>query len=238
MLIWPQDPSSCEDEPALSRRYIRSERSVILINFCLSIISSNALILIGQTQTRNKVYGLCPPMHGPGHPGGTGWGDDPKRIPGKLRAGSAGATWSSRSPAGQGTGPWCLQSPAGLAQAVSPCLPCHVALGETCPPWVSSSPPAEQTGSYEQVPCLPMAEEGGAGGPLSLAEGATQPLGAQGAWVLNRPARGSGPGEPSVASCGGTSRPEPRVPWAWRLPAAAGPSLGAGVGMGERAPAP
>ncbi|XP_028983788.1 adhesion G protein-coupled receptor B1 isoform X8 [Betta splendens] len=38
-------------------RYIRSERSVILINFCLSIISSNALILIGQTQTRNKV--LC-----------------------------------------------------------------------------------------------------------------------------------------------------------------------------------
>uniref|UniRef100_A0A2K5V0W5 Adhesion G protein-coupled receptor B1 n=1 Tax=Macaca fascicularis TaxID=9541 RepID=A0A2K5V0W5_MACFA len=36
-------------------RYIRSERSVILINFCLSIISSNALILIGQTQTRNKV---------------------------------------------------------------------------------------------------------------------------------------------------------------------------------------
>uniref|UniRef100_A0A665WQ63 Adhesion G protein-coupled receptor B1a n=1 Tax=Echeneis naucrates TaxID=173247 RepID=A0A665WQ63_ECHNA len=38
-------------------RYIRSERSVILINFCLSIISSNALILIGQTQTLNKV--LC-----------------------------------------------------------------------------------------------------------------------------------------------------------------------------------
>uniref|UniRef100_A0A803KJE8 Ankyrin repeat domain-containing protein 37 n=1 Tax=Xenopus tropicalis TaxID=8364 RepID=A0A803KJE8_XENTR len=37
-------------------RYIRSERSVILINFCLSIISSNALILIGQTQTRNKVH--------------------------------------------------------------------------------------------------------------------------------------------------------------------------------------
>ncbi|KAM4029271.1 adhesion G protein-coupled receptor B1 isoform 5-T5 [Anomaloglossus baeobatrachus] len=36
-------------------RYIRSERSVILINFCLSIISSNALILVGQTQTRNKV---------------------------------------------------------------------------------------------------------------------------------------------------------------------------------------
>lgn len=35
-----------------------------LINFCLSIISSNALILIGQTQTRNKVSGLL------GAPGG------------------------------------------------------------------------------------------------------------------------------------------------------------------------
>uniref|UniRef100_A0A7N6FDC0 G-protein coupled receptors family 2 profile 2 domain-containing protein n=1 Tax=Anabas testudineus TaxID=64144 RepID=A0A7N6FDC0_ANATE len=35
--------------------YIRSERSVILINFCLSIICSNALILVGQTQARNKV---------------------------------------------------------------------------------------------------------------------------------------------------------------------------------------
>lgn len=51
-------------EPSLSSRlhlccrYIRSERSVILINFCLSIISSNALILIGQTQTWNKVGGL------------------------------------------------------------------------------------------------------------------------------------------------------------------------------------
>lgn len=43
--------------PALfpSSRYIRSERSVILINFCLSIICSNALILVGQTQARNKV---------------------------------------------------------------------------------------------------------------------------------------------------------------------------------------
>uniref|UniRef100_A0A8C7DY94 Adhesion G protein-coupled receptor B1 n=1 Tax=Naja naja TaxID=35670 RepID=A0A8C7DY94_NAJNA len=49
MLSFPSAPlfPSC--------RYIRSERSVILINFCLSIVSSNALILIGQTQTRNKV---------------------------------------------------------------------------------------------------------------------------------------------------------------------------------------
>lgn len=46
--------------PDPSHRYIRSERSVILINFCLSIISSNALILIGQTQTRNKVDSLLP----------------------------------------------------------------------------------------------------------------------------------------------------------------------------------
>ncbi|XP_048850381.1 adhesion G protein-coupled receptor B1-like isoform X2 [Brienomyrus brachyistius] len=36
-------------------RYIRSERSVILINFCLSIICSNALILVGQTQARSKL---------------------------------------------------------------------------------------------------------------------------------------------------------------------------------------
>lgn len=53
--------TSCDPSTVLSCvlsfscRYIRSERSVILINFCLSIISSNALILIGQTQTRNKV---------------------------------------------------------------------------------------------------------------------------------------------------------------------------------------
>uniref|UniRef100_A0A8C1US65 Adhesion G protein-coupled receptor B3 n=1 Tax=Cyprinus carpio TaxID=7962 RepID=A0A8C1US65_CYPCA len=38
-------------------RYIRSERSTILINFCLSIICSNILILVGQTQTHNA--GIC-----------------------------------------------------------------------------------------------------------------------------------------------------------------------------------
>ncbi|XP_052468610.1 adhesion G protein-coupled receptor B3-like isoform X5 [Carassius gibelio] len=37
--------------------YIRSERSTILINFCLSIICSNILILVGQTQTHNA--GIC-----------------------------------------------------------------------------------------------------------------------------------------------------------------------------------
>ncbi|XP_062318989.1 adhesion G protein-coupled receptor B3 isoform X1 [Osmerus eperlanus] len=36
-------------------RYIRSERSIILINFCLSIVCSNILILVGQTQTQNAV---------------------------------------------------------------------------------------------------------------------------------------------------------------------------------------
>lgn len=61
--------------PAASRRYIRSERSVILINFCLSIISSNALILIGQTQTRNRVGGPGPAVRVPVCPGG-GPGDD------------------------------------------------------------------------------------------------------------------------------------------------------------------
>lgn len=38
-------------------RYIRSERSIILLNFCLSIVCSNILILVGQTQTRN--VGVC-----------------------------------------------------------------------------------------------------------------------------------------------------------------------------------
>ncbi|TRZ01465.1 hypothetical protein DNTS_003933, partial [Danionella cerebrum] len=40
---------------AILWRYIRSERSIILINFCLSIICSNILILVGQTQTHNAV---------------------------------------------------------------------------------------------------------------------------------------------------------------------------------------
>ncbi|XP_067379028.1 adhesion G protein-coupled receptor B3 isoform X4 [Channa argus] len=38
-------------------RFIRSERSIILLNFCLSIICSNILILVGQTQTHNA--GVC-----------------------------------------------------------------------------------------------------------------------------------------------------------------------------------
>lgn len=42
---------------AILWRYIRSERSIILINFCLSIICSNILILVGQTQTHNA--GIC-----------------------------------------------------------------------------------------------------------------------------------------------------------------------------------
>uniref|UniRef100_A0A3P9I8H4 Adhesion G protein-coupled receptor B2 n=1 Tax=Oryzias latipes TaxID=8090 RepID=A0A3P9I8H4_ORYLA len=38
-------------------RYIRSERSIILVNFCFSILASNLLILAGQSQTISK--GLC-----------------------------------------------------------------------------------------------------------------------------------------------------------------------------------
>ncbi|XP_017268432.1 adhesion G protein-coupled receptor B3 isoform X5 [Kryptolebias marmoratus] len=38
-------------------RYIRSERSIILLNFCFSIVCSNILILVGQTQTHN--VGVC-----------------------------------------------------------------------------------------------------------------------------------------------------------------------------------
>nr|XP_055076552.1 adhesion G protein-coupled receptor B2 isoform X4 [Misgurnus anguillicaudatus] len=38
-------------------RYIRSERSIILVNFCMSILASNVLILVGQSQTLSK--GLC-----------------------------------------------------------------------------------------------------------------------------------------------------------------------------------
>ncbi|XP_036371853.1 adhesion G protein-coupled receptor B2 isoform X5 [Megalops cyprinoides] len=38
-------------------RYIRSERSIILVNFCLSILASNVLILVGQSQTLSKA--LC-----------------------------------------------------------------------------------------------------------------------------------------------------------------------------------
>ncbi|KAL4624102.1 adhesion G protein-coupled receptor B2-like isoform X1 [Arapaima gigas] len=38
-------------------RYIRSERSIILVNFCLSILASNVLILAGQSHALGK--GLC-----------------------------------------------------------------------------------------------------------------------------------------------------------------------------------
>lgn len=47
----------CRSFPPL-RRYIRSERSIILVNFCLSILASNLLILVGQSQTLSKVGGF------------------------------------------------------------------------------------------------------------------------------------------------------------------------------------
>ncbi|XP_069752051.1 adhesion G protein-coupled receptor B2-like isoform X3 [Narcine bancroftii] len=38
-------------------RFIKSERSIILLNFCISIMASNILILVGQTQIHSK--GVC-----------------------------------------------------------------------------------------------------------------------------------------------------------------------------------
>ncbi|MGH0157117.1 UNVERIFIED_CONTAM: hypothetical protein FKN15_032940 [Acipenser sinensis] len=40
-----------------SKTYIKSERSIILLNFCLSILASNILILVGQSQTLSR--GVC-----------------------------------------------------------------------------------------------------------------------------------------------------------------------------------
>ncbi|NXM81726.1 AGRB2 protein, partial [Oenanthe oenanthe] len=39
------------------RRFIKSERSIILLNFCVSILASNILILVGQSQMLSK--GVC-----------------------------------------------------------------------------------------------------------------------------------------------------------------------------------
>lgn len=44
-------------------RYIRSERSIILVNFCFSILASNLLILAGQSQTISKVKRLVKHTH-------------------------------------------------------------------------------------------------------------------------------------------------------------------------------
>uniref|UniRef100_A0ACB8FR94 Adhesion G protein-coupled receptor B2 n=1 Tax=Sphaerodactylus townsendi TaxID=933632 RepID=A0ACB8FR94_9SAUR len=38
-------------------RFIKSERSIILLNFCVSILASNVLILVGQSQMLSK--GVC-----------------------------------------------------------------------------------------------------------------------------------------------------------------------------------
>lgn len=54
------------------RRFIKSERSIILLNFCVSILASNILILVGQSQMLSKVG--TAPRHGLGSepPGGGG----------------------------------------------------------------------------------------------------------------------------------------------------------------------
>lgn len=40
--------------PAVPIRFIKSERSIILLNFCLSILASNILILVGQSRVLSK----------------------------------------------------------------------------------------------------------------------------------------------------------------------------------------
>lgn len=40
---------------APAHRFIKSERSIILLNFCVSILASNILILVGQSQMLSKV---------------------------------------------------------------------------------------------------------------------------------------------------------------------------------------
>uniref|UniRef100_A0A8B9K5V8 Adhesion G protein-coupled receptor B2 n=1 Tax=Astyanax mexicanus TaxID=7994 RepID=A0A8B9K5V8_ASTMX len=53
----PNTPTSQDQLCTHLALYIRSERSIILVNFCLSILASNVLILVGQSQTLSK--GLC-----------------------------------------------------------------------------------------------------------------------------------------------------------------------------------
>lgn len=40
--------------PLCPVRFIKSERSIILLNFCLSILASNILILVGQSRVLSK----------------------------------------------------------------------------------------------------------------------------------------------------------------------------------------
>lgn len=40
--------------PLCPLRFIKSERSIILLNFCLSILASNILILVGQSRVLSK----------------------------------------------------------------------------------------------------------------------------------------------------------------------------------------
>lgn len=49
--------------PLCPGRFIKSERSIILLNFCLSILASNILILVGQSRVLSKAgagsWGVC-----------------------------------------------------------------------------------------------------------------------------------------------------------------------------------
>lgn len=52
--------------PLRPLRFIKSERSIILLNFCLSILASNVLILVGQSRVLSKAGA------GHGHQGESG----------------------------------------------------------------------------------------------------------------------------------------------------------------------
>lgn len=71
---------------ALARRFIKSERSIILLNFCVSILASNILILVGQSQMLSKVGAIIvPPSWGsPGWVRGLRWSQSPLFPAGHL----------------------------------------------------------------------------------------------------------------------------------------------------------
>lgn len=57
LAAWPHTAPAC--------RFIKSERSIILLNFCVSILASNILILVGQSQMLSKVGATTvPPSRG------------------------------------------------------------------------------------------------------------------------------------------------------------------------------
>ena len=72
MGTWGQGRGTLAPEPhaAPACRFIKSERSIILLNFCVSILASNILILVGQSQMLSKVGATTVSPHSVGSPGG------------------------------------------------------------------------------------------------------------------------------------------------------------------------